>query len=129
MDNIEPTIDGLVLQWLQKIQELGYAESGHSVNLDIGRRIQYLTVDIISELCLGQPFGCIEKDNDQHDFIETIEKATPVSLYFTAFPELSALLLHLTKIPPLRRIIVPSMTEGNDLGKVMKVGSLACFSR
>ena len=123
VDSVEPIIDNVVLQWLQKIQKF-IGDSQASTNLDIGRRVQYLTVDIISRLCLGQPFGCIENDNDQYEFLETVKQATPVSLYFTVFPELSALLFYLTKIPLLRRIIVPSTADANGLGKVMKVGFL-----
>ena len=115
-----------MLQWLHKLQSFT-GDSQASTNLDIGRQVQYLTVDIISRLCLGQPFGCIENDNDQYEFLETVKQATPVSLYFTVFPELSALLFYLTKIPLLRRIIVPSTADANGLGKVMKVGFLTYF--
>ena len=120
-------MDELTIQWLHKIRTLSSSKFAQSVTLDISRQIQYLTVDIISKICLGQPFGCIENENDQYDFLETVKDATPISLYLTVFPELSALLFHLTRIPFIRHIIVPSTTDESGLGKIMGVCSSENF--
>ena len=122
---MEPIIDQVVLHWLRQIADVRKTELMSS-QFDIGRRIQYLTVYIISKLCLGQSFQCIENDKDQYDFLKTVKQATSISLQFTVLPKIPKLVFYLTKTPLFRRILVPSKTEEAGMGKIMVVSSPIC---
>ena len=78
-------------------------------------------VDIITRLCLGEAFGCVEHDSDQFDFLKTVQIGSAVSEQLWVMPEINRLLFQMTKIPFLRRQIVPSSKDRSGLGKVMRV--------
>lgn len=40
---------------------------------DFARKVQYFTLDIISDLAYGKPFGYLKEDKDLWDFIGTLE--------------------------------------------------------
>lgn len=78
-------------------------------------------VDMITRLCLGEAFGCVEHDSDRFDFLKTIQIGSAVSEQLWVMHEINRLLFQMTKIPFLRRQIVPSPKDRSGLGKVMRV--------
>lgn len=79
--------------------------------------MQIFTADVITWLCLGKAFGCIENARDQYGFLEAVRIGSAVSQQFWVMHEINRLLFHLTKIPSMRRRIVP-------FDKVIGVNSL-----
>lgn len=117
----ELIIDKLLYHWLRRIDHVSRSQPGESRAFDIGRRIRFLTVDLITRLCLGEAFGCIEDDCDQYGFLEAVQIGSAVSQQFWVIHEISRLLFYLTKIPFMRRRIVPSPNDSEGLGKVIGV--------
>ncbi|KAL8983128.1 MAG: hypothetical protein Q9205_002552 [Flavoplaca limonia] len=111
IQDIQPTVDEIVVNWIQCLRERWSSTPKQARDFDIGKRIQFLTVDITTKLCLGESFRCVEEDRDQHAFLDTVKTATPVSLQLSLFPELTRTLYHLTKLAPIRRLLVPSAED------------------
>lgn len=42
--------------------------------MDLARKVQYLTLDVISTLSLGEPFGMLTSDEDAHGYIKSGEE-------------------------------------------------------
>lgn len=125
--NMEIQIDDHICRWLERIGDLGLSHQGNPKAFDIGKSIQYLTVDIISHLCLGEEFGCVENDSDRYDFLGAVETGTIASLYLSVLGELRGLLSFLTTIPFMHRLLVPSVKDKDGIGRVMGVSTSAPF--
>lgn len=121
--NIETQIDDHICRWLERIRDLGLSHQGSPIAFDIGKSIQYLTVDVISHLCLGEEFGCVENDSDRYNFLGAVETGTIASLYLSVLGELRGLLSFLTTIPFMHRLLVPSVKDKDGIGRVMGVST------
>ncbi|KAI4174653.1 MAG: hypothetical protein LQ346_008214 [Caloplaca aetnensis] len=117
--DMQPAMDKILLAWIRDLERNWSCQAAQAKDVDIGKRIQFLTVDIITQLCLGDSFRCTEDDVDQHDFLETVKMATPISLQMSTFPELATIMRYLTQFPPLHRLLVPSAEDKGGLGKTI----------
>ena len=117
---MEPIIDERLLDWLRRLKA---SEPGKLKSFDIGKRIQFLTVDIITELCLGTALGCVASDSDKHDFLATVQRGNTVCQHFSVLLELNSLMYYLTKLPFLGPLIVPKASDRAGVGRIMGVCS------
>ena len=65
---------------------------GKYSTFDIGKGIQFLTVDIITKICLGMALGCVASDSHKYDFLATVEQGNPVCQHFSVILELNSLM-------------------------------------
>lgn len=121
MDNMEHTIDEHILHWLQDIKLNWISRPGESKIFDIGTRIQYLTMDIITHISLGEALGYIENDSDTYGLMIPIKQGNIVCQYLSVLPELNTLFFGLARIPFVKKLLLPSATDKNGLGKIMGV--------
>ena len=61
-------MDELILGWLDSLRT-HFTQPGQG-SCDIGQKMQYLSVDIISRLCFGKEIGCVKNDRDMHHILE-----------------------------------------------------------
>lgn len=120
---MEPIIDERLLDWLRRLNSMWASEPGKLKSFDIGKRIQFLTVDIITELCLGTALGCVASDSDKHDFLATVQRGNTVCQHFSVLLELNSLMYYLTKLPFLGPLIVPKASDRAGVGRIMGVCS------
>lgn len=123
---MEPIVDQLVLGWLDTLRKR--FATPDQVHCDIGQKIQFLTVDIITKVCLGKEIGCVKHDRDMHRLLETVEVGNRACQYFSVFLELNTLFFQLGRVPFLRRLIFPKPSDSSGVGKLMGV-SLSCQTR
>lgn len=116
---MEPVIDQLVLGWLNSLQKRFTGPD--QVTCDIGQKIQFLTVDIITKICLGDEIGCVKHDRDMHHILETVETGNRTCQYFSIFLELNTLFFQLARIPALRRMLFPKPSDSAGVGRLMGV--------
>lgn len=81
---------------------------------DFGRKAQYFTLDVISDLAFGEPFGDIATDSDVHEYISTMETNMPTIIVTTVLPWLMVLLSS-----PLFKWMMPSEKDVIGLGRTM----------
>ena len=81
---------------------------------DFGRLAQYFTLDVISDLAFGEPFGDVATDSDVYEYISTMESNMPNIIVTTVLPWLISLLQS-----PLFKGMVPSEKDALGLGKTM----------
>lgn len=117
---MEPIVDQLVLEWIGRLRSQ-FSEKSNMRLCDIGRKIQFLTVDIITKVCLGDEIGCIKNDRDMHRLLETVETGNRSCQYFSVFLELNTLFFQLAKIPPLRGLIFPKPGDETGVGRLMGI--------
>ncbi|KAF2756982.1 cytochrome protein [Pseudovirgaria hyperparasitica] len=66
---LEVDIDGHVQELLQLIQSKYMSTAEISKPMDLAMKVQYLALDIISDIGLGQSFGDLKAEADNHDYI------------------------------------------------------------
>ena len=83
--------------------------------MDFARKAQFLTLDVITDIAFGQPFGDLVEDKDVHEYLTTIDRMMPVLHWLVVFPNIVDLLA----VPWLGRMILPSDGDDYGVGKVM----------
>jgi hypothetical protein len=86
--------------------------------MDFAQIAQYLTLDVITSLSLGQPFGWVAEDKDMYDYVKTIEDNFPIMNVFSAVPLLSAIM----RIPAVQKAAIPGVKDRVGMGKVKAYG-------
>lgn len=108
------TIDRNVLALINLIETKYISTSSEFKPFDFGRKAQYFTLDVISDIAFGEAFGDITTDSDVHEYIKTTEETLPIIILATVLPWLTRLLRS-----PILKPLLPSDKDQLGLGKVM----------
>ncbi|KPM35000.1 hypothetical protein AK830_g11567 [Neonectria ditissima] len=120
VENLEPKIDKNILSFIQLLKK--YAAENTPV--DFGRKAQFFTLDVISDLAFGKPFGFIETDSDVYEYIGTTEETLPMVMVTTVVPVLVKILSH-----PLLKRLLPSEKDRLGFGRVMGIAKEVAAER
>ncbi|KAL8737957.1 MAG: hypothetical protein Q9181_001179 [Wetmoreana brouardii] len=82
--------------------------------MDLAAKIQYLTLDVISAVGLGQPFGDLRADADVNDYLKSSEEGLMISNI-----SLGLGISWLRDVPLLGKAISPSEKDERGFGKMM----------
>ncbi|CZR54663.1 related to pisatin demethylase (cytochrome P450) [Phialocephala subalpina] len=91
-DNLEDTIDRSVLALVNLIDKKYISSKEIFRPFDFGRKAQYFTLDVISDVAFGECFGDLESDGDMYEYIKTIETFMPALMIFSVYPWLNKIL-------------------------------------
>lgn len=83
--------------------------------MDFGEKAQFLTLDVISGLAFGQPFGDLVDDKDQFDYVKSVEGSLPLLVCLSGLPEVHSFL----EKSSLMKLLAPSAGDKIGLGKVL----------
>lgn len=111
---MEQTIDENVGRLIELIGSKYASTSIDYRPVDIGRKVQYFTLDVISSLAFGEAFGDLEMDGDVHKYIEMLDEAGPSIILLTVLPWVRRIL----QLPLMKRLL-PSSKDKVGFGKVM----------
>ena len=111
VDDLEAKIDQNVLRLIDLI-ESKYAATGQP--FDFGRKAQYFTLDVITDLAFGKPFGDLSSDSDVYEYIRTQEENMPGIIVSTVLPWMLTILSS-----PLFKRMLPSDKDLVGIGKTM----------
>ena len=126
---MEPIIDEEIMGWIRQARINCVSEPSKVKAYDIGKRIEFLTVDIITRICLGTAFGCIASDSDKYDFLETVKQGSSFCQYLSVLHELNSLLFYITKIPILGRCLIPQSSDESGVGRILGVSKAVIWHR
>ena len=118
---MESTIDERIVDWFSRADSQWVSEHGTIKAFDIGRRIQFLTVDIITKLGLGRELGCVQTDSDRYDFLATVQQGNTVCQHFSVLLELNTLRSCLAELPIIGSLITPKAKDESGVGKILGV--------
>jgi len=120
VEGLERKIDENILRFASLIDS--YVTQGKP--FDFGRKAQYFTLDVISDIAFGEPFGFIETDSDVYEYIRTTEETIPMAMVTTVIPWLVTLLSS-----PTFKWLMPSEKDKLGFGKVMGVAKETAAER
>ncbi|OHE98404.1 cytochrome P450 [Colletotrichum orchidophilum] len=85
--------------------------------MDLGKKTQFFTLDVITRVAYGKEFGYLATDSDVHDYISTTEAAIPFLQLCGEVPWLASILFS----KPILDAVGPKHTDKSGLGKLMGV--------
>lgn len=89
VEGLERKIDDIVLTLIHLLETKYLTKP-----FDLARKAQYFTLDAISTVAYGQPFGFITTDSDCYDYIKMTEETVPTIMVTTVLPWLLEMLKH-----------------------------------
>lgn len=124
VDNLHEIIDQQVLGFVHLLESKYLSTDGSYKPVDLARKVQYFTLDVISALAFGKKLGYLEADRDAFHYIETTEKTVPFLMVTALMPWA----LDIIQSPKLKRLI-PDARNMVGIGTVMKLAQQAVQSR
>ncbi|RDA94984.1 hypothetical protein CP533_0162 [Ophiocordyceps camponoti-saundersi (nom. inval.)] len=121
VDDLEAKIDRNVLALIHLLDSKYVAAN---LPFDFGRKAQYFTLDVISDLAFGTPFGDVDSDSDMHRYIATMERNLPNIIVTSSLPWLLTLLGS-----PLLRWMLPSDKDVIGVGRTMAIAKQVAAER
>ncbi|KAL5342230.1 cytochrome P450 [Aspergillus crustosus] len=116
--NLESSVDERVQDFLNLIRSKYVSSDRRVVPMDLAKKVQYFTLDVISSIGLGKTFGMLQSDQDVEDYLQSSEEGlaignTALALGFS----------WITQAPFIGMFIAPSPKDNNGFGKMMA----SCF--
>jgi len=108
--NLEARIDANIMSLVRLVDSYSRADKP----LDMARKAQYLTMDVITDLAFDAPFGYLTTDSDVHGYIQMNEEMLWTVMMFCLYPWV----LRVFELPFLKKVM-PSMTDNAGFGRVM----------
>ncbi|KAK0644133.1 cytochrome P450 [Cercophora newfieldiana] len=121
VESLEPRIDKNVWALINLIDKTYVAQNKP---FDFGRKAQYFTLDVISDVSYSEPFGFLEKDRDQFDYLKVTEEQLSALLTLSVYTKLFKFLSS-----PLLRFLMPSSKDMVGFGKLMGIADQKASER
>ncbi|KAK3292860.1 cytochrome P450 [Chaetomium fimeti] len=103
---------------LVDLLERKYVSTADDVRpLDMAGAAQFWSLDVITSIALGEPFGYLTEDKDMYDFIKIIQGELPLATLCSSTPTLGNLVFG----SGLVKLIGPSPKDEKGRGKLMGI--------
>jgi cytochrome P450 len=100
---LESDIDARVEELLDLVRNKYASTVGEEAKvMDLGKKIQYFTLDVISTVGFGHPFGDLKADADLNDYIKSDEEGLSILKVCLALG-----LIPIMQWPPIARLLGP----------------------
>ncbi|KAK3368362.1 cytochrome P450 71A20 [Podospora didyma] len=124
VDNLHQQIDTQVAGLISLLETKYLSTKTDFKPVDLARKVQYFTLDVISSLAFGKELGYLAADKDLHDYIKTTESTLPIMLTTTLIPWL----LDIVQSPRLSWLI-PDVRNMAGIGSVLGIAHAAVAER
>ena len=81
--------------------------------------MQYFTLDTITDIAFGKPFGDVPADKDVHQYIELAETMFPPMCIAHTIPGVLEFLQAIQKVPWIAALVMPSYEDKAGFGVLM----------
>ncbi|CAI7583618.1 unnamed protein product [Penicillium glandicola] len=115
---LEGSVDERLQDFLNLIRSKYISSDRHVVPMDLAKKVQYFTLDVISSVGFGKSFGMLQSDRDVDNYLQSSEEGLA-----TGHTALAMGFSWITQMPFLGKFIAPSPKDNNGFGKMIA----ACF--
>ena len=116
--DLEPAVDAQVEKFVALIRQKYLSTEDHIQPMDLAKKMQFFTLDVISAVGLGKTFGMLSADRDIDSYIESSEAGLRAGAI-----ALACGFAWIVQLPWIGAFIAPSPTKTDGFGKMMA----ACF--
>ncbi|KAM7198208.1 Pisatin demethylase [Naviculisporaceae sp. PSN 640] len=114
IENIEPAIDLRVQDFLDLIRNKYLSTPQKITPMDLSKKMQFFTLDVLSTVGLGKSFGMLVADRDISEFVKSGEDGMLTANMFLALG-----LSGLAQMPFIGKFILPSPRDSKGMGKLV----------
>jgi hypothetical protein len=114
--DLEERIDARVADMINLIQRKYLSTPDNLRVLDFCNLASHFTLDVISDIAFGEPFGCLIHDSDVHRYNTTFEESGQFLLICSVYPEIMGVL---EKEWAKKLLGAPSPKDKTGLGKMV----------
>jgi cytochrome P450 len=111
-------VDQRVQDFLDLIRSKYVSSTSQVVPVDMAKKVQFFTLDVISTVGLGKSFGMLRNDSDVDDYLRSSEEGLAIGNTALAMG-----FSWLAQAPFIGRFVAPSPKDNTGFGKMMA----ACF--
>ena len=111
---MEHTIEKQVAKLIGLIKSKYVSTNTDYRPVDLAQKLQFFTLDVISDLAFGQPLGYLEHDSDPYDYVDAMDASMPVLASLGNVPWLA----NLFHSAPMRRFL-PSQKDKGGFGALI----------
>ncbi|KAG7288371.1 hypothetical protein NEMBOFW57_007902 [Staphylotrichum longicolle] len=124
VDNLHQLIDEQVASFVSLIERKYLSTKTEFKPVDLARKVQYFTLDVISSLAFGKEFGFLAADKDMFGYIKTTESTLTTLLVVALVPWLLSILQS-----PRLKWLIPDARKMVGIGTVMDLAEAAVAER
>ncbi|KAK0707829.1 cytochrome P450 71A20 [Lasiosphaeris hirsuta] len=124
VDNLHQLIDEQVAGLVSLLEDKYLSTKTEFKPVDLARKVQYFTLDVISALAFGKEFGYLKADADLFGYIETTESTLPIMLATAFMPWFLKIMQS-----PRFKWLIPNAREMVGIGNVMGLAQDAVAER
>jgi len=84
--------------------------------MDLARKAQFVTLDIITDLAFDAPFGDIDLDEDVHLYIQSTEETIQAAIMVASIPVMNSFI----NLPIIGDMIFPSSKDKTGPGRLIR---------
>lgn len=94
-------------------------DQGNGVcSVDFSTACQYFTMDVITDMAFGEPFGYLAQDKDLHDYHKILAEGAPAISAINSMPTLSRFMNR----DLVKKLWAPTTKDTKGFGKLMAYG-------
>ncbi|PVH84007.1 cytochrome P450 [Cadophora sp. DSE1049] len=115
--SIEPSIDKHIQNLISLIREKYISTPTSFKPIDMARRVSFFTLDVITDIAFGQPFGNLKNDTDMYEYIELTEEMLPMMAIISNVP----LFRTMFTTGWVSKLLFPSDKSEKGIGKMVGI--------
>ncbi|KAF2132268.1 cytochrome P450 [Dothidotthia symphoricarpi CBS 119687] len=113
---LESDIDDRIATLVSLIRQKYVSHGGAMQPMDLARKIQFFTLDVITQLAYGKPFGYLEGDHDVYEYVKNSEALIGFLATMMGMP----LLMKFMDRTKLISLFAPTQEDPKGLGRMMR---------
>ncbi len=118
LNMMESRVDSQVRSFVDLIERKYVSAANDLRPMEFGHRAQFYTLDVVTSVTFGRPWGFLEKDGDVEKYLETTEVITPTFGVLGTLPWL----VYVMHAWPFNRMM-PGEGDRVGFGRLMKFAS------
>jgi len=111
---LEARIDENIANFINLLDKYVSTPDSDYKPFDFGRKTQYFTLDVITDIAFGKAFGFLATDSDLYEYIKTVEETMGAAMMVTVLPWINWVLQ-----TRLMKRILPDERDPTGFGKVL----------
>ena len=114
---LEQSIDKHIINLVNLIERKYISEGTSLKRMDLARITNYFTLDVISDVAFGSPFGDVKDDEDKFEYIKTIGENLPLMVLMAILPQIHGFL----EKSSLMALLGPNAKDRVGLGRIVGI--------
>lgn len=123
--HLEADIDACIMMFVQLVQQKYLSEGSGLRVMDLAQKVQYFTLDVITQTAYGTAFGYLKEDADVHDQVKLTDWIVPFLTLCANVPLLNKILNRAW----VKVKLGPKPTDKSGIGKSMGIAKLVVGRR